>query len=85
MGDFLKNPAMMKQAMDMLKNNPEMMQQMMGSMGVTPPQANKPENTANIHGSLVGTEYGYDDEVMTCNLNNETYNNQKGLVKSYSE
>ena len=77
MGDFLKNPAMLKQAMDMLKNNPEMMKQMMGGMGASPTKSNKDD-------SLKDTEYNYDDKVMTCNLNNETYNNKEGRVKSYN-
>jgi hypothetical protein len=72
MGDILKNPEMMKQAMEMMKNNPGLMEKMMGD--IQPPPSN----------NLDDTEYDLDDRVTTCNLNNETYNNQEGLVKSYS-
>ena len=74
MGDFMKNPEMMKAAMDMLQNNPGMMEQMM-NMG-KPPSNN-----------LEDTEYNYNDKVTISGLlaqGSETYNNKSGVIRKYN-
>ena len=76
MSDFMKNPEMMKSAMDMLKNNPGLMEQMMG-MG----QNDQSKSTNNLD----DTEYNLDDTITINGLSNDTYNNQHGLVKDYNQ
>jgi len=71
MGDFMKNPEMMKGMMDMLQNNPGMMDQMM-NMGKSPSN------------NLEDTEYNYDDKVTITGLTNDTYNNKSGLIRKYN-
>jgi hypothetical protein len=71
MADFMKNPEMMKAAMDMLKNNPGMMEQMM-NMGKSPSN------------NLEDTEYNYDDKVIISGLKNDTYNNKSGVIRKYN-
>ena len=75
MSDFMKNPEMMKSAMDMLKNNPGLMEQMMKMGGNA-----QPKSTNN----LVDTEYNLDDTISIHGLSNDTFNNQIGLVKDYN-
>jgi len=62
MGDFLKNPAMMQQAMEMMKNNPELLQQMMGGTGGSPGAS---VNSSSVDDSLLETDYDFDDRVVT--------------------
>ena len=71
MGDFMKNPEMMKGMMDMLQNNPGMMEQMM-NMGKSPSN------------NLEDTEYNYDDKVIISGLKNDTYNNKSGVIRKYN-
>ena len=77
MGDFLKNPEMMKSAMDMLKNNPGMMEQMM-NMGKQ--FSNSKKNPDNLE----QTDYKCDDPVTIQGLKSDTYNNQHGIIKRYN-
>ena len=95
MGDFLKNPEMMKSAMDMLKNNPGMMEQMMnmGKSFAKPTQTdnsqdnsqdNSPDNSQdNSQDNLAQTGYKCNDSVIIQGLKSDTYNNQPGLIKRY--
>ena len=73
MGDFMKNPEMMKGMMDMLQNNPGMMEQMM-NMGKSPSN------------NLEDTEYNYDDKVTITGLltKGDTYNNKSGVIRKYN-
>ena len=83
MGDFLKNPEMMKSAMDMLKNNPGMMEQMMnmGKSFAKPPQTDN--SLDNSQDNLAQTDYKCNDSVIIQGLKSDTYNNQPGLIKRY--
>ena len=78
MSEFMKNPEMMKSAMDMLKNNPGLMEQMMG-MGMGQNDQSKSTN------NLDDTEYNLDDTITINGLSNDAYNNQLGLVKDYNQ
>ena len=73
MGDSMKNPEMMKGMMDMLQNNPGMMEQMM-NMGKSPSN------------NLEDTEYNYDDKVTITGLitKGDTYNNKSGVIRKYN-
>ena len=83
MGDFLKNPEMMKSAMDMLKNNPGMMEQMM-NMGKSFAKPTQTDNSQdNSQDNLAQTDYKCNDSVIIQGLKSDTYNNQHGLIKRY--
>ena len=83
MGDFLKNPEMMKSAMDMLKNNPGMMEQMM-NMGKSFAKPTQTDNSQdNSQDNLAQTDYKCNDSVIIQGLKSDTYNNQPGLIKRY--
>ena len=74
MGDFLKNPDMLKNAMDMLKNNPAMMEKM----------ANFGKKFAQPQTNLEQTDFKLDTPVTIKGLKSDTYNNQEGLIKKFN-
>ena len=73
MDEMLKNPDMLNKAMDMLKNDPKIVETLM----------NLNNNSKNTTDSLIGTPYKSDEEVIIDNLLNKEYNGKSGLVKSY--
>jgi len=72
LGDFMKNPEMMKQAMEMLQNNPGMMENIMN-------MSKQPQNN-----NLDDTDYNLDDTVVVHSLKNPDYNQQTAHIRKYN-
>jgi len=74
---MMQNPEMMKMAEDMMKNNPNMLSDIMKNMGGD-------NNAPNPEEVLKDKKFQFNDEVKTINLSNEVYNDKEGLVKNYN-
>ena len=74
---MMQNPEMMKMAEEMMKNNPNILSDMMNNMGGN-------NDAPNPEEVLKDKKFQFNDEVKTVNLSNENYNNKDGLVKNYN-
>lgn len=76
LGEFMKNPEMMKMAMNMAKNNPELLEKF------TNMQVPLKDNLSDTN-KLSDKIYQLDQEVEIIGLITDKYNGEIGLVKSY--
>ena len=109
---LMRDPNMIKMAVDTMKQNPEMVNNIMKNMGGMMPTSdlpNHPEtgrqnnpsdlsinkepnnsdgetsetNETDSRKSLQVTNFSFNQSIITYNLNNQTYNNQNGQIKSF--
>ena len=76
LNQMMQNPEMMKMAEEMIKNNPNILSDMMKNMGNN--------DKSNTEETLKDKKFQFNEEIRTVDLNNETYNNQNGLVKNFN-
>jgi len=77
--EMMKNPEMMKMAEEMLKKNPNMMNDLMKGMG-----GGESVVTQTPEQNLEGRRFEFNEEVITNGLKNESFNGQNGMIKNYN-
>ena len=83
-GDFMKNPEMMNMAMNMLKNNPGMMENIMKmKMPTGSNQSDTGTNQFDTGSNQSDTKFKPNEQVEIRELNNNEYNGQTGVIKGY--
>ncbi len=109
---LMRDPNMIKMAVDTMKQNPEMVNNIMKNMGGMMPTSDLPNhpdtrsqnnssdlsinkepnnsdgetsetNETDSRKSLQDTNFSFNQSIITYNLNNQTYNNQNGQIKSF--
>ncbi len=109
---LMRDPNMIKMAVDTMKQNPEMVNNIMKNMGGMMPTSDLPNhpdtrsqnnssdlsinkepnnsdgetsetNETDSRKSLQVTNFSFNQSIITYNLNNKTYNNQNGQIKSF--
>lgn len=109
---LMRDPNMIKMAVDTMKQNPEMVNNIMKNMGGMMPTSDLPNhpdtrsqnnssdlsinkepnnsdgetsetNETDSRKSLQVTNFSFNQSIITYNLNNQTYNNQNGQIKSF--
>lgn len=80
--EFMKNPEMLKQSLNMLQNNPGMMEQF---KTMSKAVQDNPDILNNFMGGFNKTtsELKINDKVITKNLKNIKFNNLTGVIEEY--
>ena len=82
--EFMKNPEMLKQSLEMLQNNPAMMDQFQ-SMSKSVQENPDILNSFMEKDTNLKPKFKVNDNIITKNLKNTDFNNLNGVIESYDK